>query len=176
MASLRERVTVAVVGGQCSYLTASSRTLLAKPFAGLHKRRWCSLCLSLSLSVCINLSISRRAGSDLGKQREQIGADVTDVYDYSFSENGLVGYKGGELIHTGSMRQVSEQPSRPKCSQANAPEPTQLHFAERGLAAATVRRQRQQLCGSSAWRSAALQQRHSPAEHTQSTTQRRCVA
>lgn len=42
-------------------------------------------------------------GSDLSKQREQVGADVTDVYDYSFSENGLVGYKKGVLFHTNSF-------------------------------------------------------------------------
>mmetsp|Transcript_18585 Transcript_18585/g.30310 ORF Transcript_18585/g.30310 Transcript_18585/m.30310 type:complete len:249 (-) Transcript_18585:934-1680(-) len=42
-------------------------------------------------------------GSDLEKQQEQVGEDVTDVYDYSFSQNGLVGYKDGKLIHTQSM-------------------------------------------------------------------------
>jgi len=42
-------------------------------------------------------------GSDLVKQREQVGKDVTDVYDYSFSENGLVGYKDGKLFHTQSF-------------------------------------------------------------------------
>jgi len=42
-------------------------------------------------------------GSDLGKQREQLGDDVTDVYKYSFSENGLVGFKDGKLFHEESM-------------------------------------------------------------------------
>lgn len=42
-------------------------------------------------------------GSDLVKQREQVGEDVTDVYDYSFSENGLRGYKQGKLFHTQSF-------------------------------------------------------------------------
>mmetsp|Transcript_16857 Transcript_16857/g.19124 ORF Transcript_16857/g.19124 Transcript_16857/m.19124 type:complete len:251 (+) Transcript_16857:263-1015(+) len=42
-------------------------------------------------------------GSDLVKQREQVGEDVTDQYDYSFSENGLCAYKDGKLIHTKSF-------------------------------------------------------------------------
>jgi phosphomannomutase len=37
-------------------------------------------------------------GSDLSKQQEQVGKDVTDIYDYSFSENGLVAYKDGKLV------------------------------------------------------------------------------
>ncbi|KAH9261123.1 hypothetical protein BASA81_000827 [Batrachochytrium salamandrivorans] len=43
-------------------------------------------------------------GSDLPKQREQVSENVTDEYDYSFSENGLVAYEEGKLIHTKSMR------------------------------------------------------------------------
>lgn len=37
-------------------------------------------------------------GSDLVKQQEQMGANVVHDVDYSFSENGLVAYKNGELI------------------------------------------------------------------------------
>jgi hypothetical protein len=37
-------------------------------------------------------------GSDLVKQQEQMGKDVVKEVDYSFSENGLVAYKNGELI------------------------------------------------------------------------------
>ena len=37
-------------------------------------------------------------GSDLPKQKEQMGEDIVDVADYSFSENGLVAYKNGVLI------------------------------------------------------------------------------
>mmetsp|Transcript_4944 Transcript_4944/g.7549 ORF Transcript_4944/g.7549 Transcript_4944/m.7549 type:complete len:251 (-) Transcript_4944:20-772(-) len=37
-------------------------------------------------------------GSDLVKQREQMGQNITNEVDYSFSENGLVAYKQGELI------------------------------------------------------------------------------
>jgi len=37
-------------------------------------------------------------GSDLPKQQEQMGANVINEVDYSFSENGLVAYKDGQLI------------------------------------------------------------------------------
>lgn len=37
-------------------------------------------------------------GSDLVKQREQMGKDITTEADYSFSENGLVAYKDGNLL------------------------------------------------------------------------------
>jgi phosphomannomutase len=37
-------------------------------------------------------------GSDLVKQEEQMGKNVTKEVDYSFSENGLVAYKDGKLI------------------------------------------------------------------------------
>ena len=37
-------------------------------------------------------------GSDLVKQQEQMGKNVTDVVDYSFSENGLVAFKDGKEI------------------------------------------------------------------------------
>jgi hypothetical protein len=39
-------------------------------------------------------------GSDLVKQKEQLGEDVIHNVDYSFSENGLVAYKNGQLIGT----------------------------------------------------------------------------
>lgn len=37
-------------------------------------------------------------GSDLCKQQEQMGENITSEVDYSFSENGLVAYKAGALI------------------------------------------------------------------------------
>ena len=37
-------------------------------------------------------------GSDLKKQREQLGPNVLGMFDYSFSENGLVAYKGEDCI------------------------------------------------------------------------------
>ncbi len=37
-------------------------------------------------------------GSDLLKQKEQMGDNIVSEVDYNFSENGLVAYKNGELI------------------------------------------------------------------------------
>lgn len=37
-------------------------------------------------------------GSDLVKQQEQMGPNITSEVDYSFSENGLVAYQNGALI------------------------------------------------------------------------------
>lgn len=37
-------------------------------------------------------------GSDLKKQKEQLGEGVLGMFDYCFSENGLVAFKDGELI------------------------------------------------------------------------------
>lgn len=37
-------------------------------------------------------------GSDLAKQREQLGPGVTTMFDYVFPENGLLAFKGGERI------------------------------------------------------------------------------
>lgn len=42
-------------------------------------------------------------GSDLKKQREQLGETVLDMFDYTFSENGLVAYKGRDLIAEASI-------------------------------------------------------------------------
>ncbi|EYU35072.1 hypothetical protein MIMGU_mgv1a011444mg [Erythranthe guttata] len=43
-------------------------------------------------------------GSDLVKISEQLGASVTNDYDYVFAENGLVAYKDGKLIGTQSLK------------------------------------------------------------------------
>lgn len=37
-------------------------------------------------------------GSDLAKQQEQMGATIEKEVDFSFSENGLVAFKAGELV------------------------------------------------------------------------------
>jgi phosphomannomutase len=37
-------------------------------------------------------------GSDFPKQKEQLGEDVTSQFDYAFSENGLMAFKGETLI------------------------------------------------------------------------------
>ena len=39
-------------------------------------------------------------GSDLKKQKEQMGENIVNEVNYSFSENGLVAYKSGKLIGT----------------------------------------------------------------------------
>lgn len=44
-------------------------------------------------------------GSDLPKQKDQLGDNVLDIVDYSFSENGLVAFHGKEKIGETSMRQ-----------------------------------------------------------------------
>ncbi|EPR78622.1 Phosphomannomutase [Spraguea lophii 42_110] len=45
-------------------------------------------------------------GSDLEKQKEQIGEDLLDIFDYSFPENGLSFYKGNQLI---SKRKIIDE-------------------------------------------------------------------
>ena len=42
-------------------------------------------------------------GSDFPKQQDQLGDNVLDIVDYSFSENGLVSYKGHEKIGESSI-------------------------------------------------------------------------
>lgn len=52
-----------------------------------------------------NLPVGIVGGSDLSKIREQLGSNVEKDYDYVFAENGLVAYKGGQLIATQSLKQ-----------------------------------------------------------------------
>eukprot|EP00871_Galdieria_phlegrea_P003369 jgi/Galph1/4032/GphlegSOOS_G2672.1 len=42
-------------------------------------------------------------GSDLAKQEEQLGSTILDDFDYVFSENGLVAYEKGKLIHVQNL-------------------------------------------------------------------------
>lgn len=42
-------------------------------------------------------------GSDLVKQKEQLGDDVLDLFDYTFPENGLMAFKDGKQIASTSM-------------------------------------------------------------------------
>ncbi|GAB4816304.1 hypothetical protein N2152v2_003350 [Parachlorella kessleri] len=49
------------------------------------------------------ISIGTVGGSDLVKQMEQLGSDVLQRFDYVFSENGLVAYKGGQLLAVQSI-------------------------------------------------------------------------
>ncbi|CEG49813.1 phosphomannomutase b1 [Plasmopara halstedii] len=45
-----------------------------------------------------NITTGVVGGSDLVKQKEQLGEDVINNFDYSFSENGLVAYHNGKLV------------------------------------------------------------------------------
>ncbi|KAF0684633.1 Aste57867_23437 [Aphanomyces stellatus] len=51
------------------------------------------------------ITIGVVGGSDLVKQKEQLGEDVIHQFDYSFSENGLVGYHNGECINKTSLKE-----------------------------------------------------------------------
>ncbi|TMW61104.1 hypothetical protein Poli38472_013567 [Pythium oligandrum] len=51
-----------------------------------------------------SISVGVVGGSDLVKQKEQLGETVTDDLDYSFSENGLVAYRDGVKIGETSLR------------------------------------------------------------------------
>ena len=42
-------------------------------------------------------------GSDLPKQMEQLGTDCINRYEFSFSQNGLVAYRGGKEIGVTSI-------------------------------------------------------------------------
>ena len=42
-------------------------------------------------------------GSDLAKQKEQLGGDVVSRYEFNFSQNGLVAYRKGELLEETSI-------------------------------------------------------------------------
>ncbi|CAH0476194.1 unnamed protein product [Peronospora belbahrii] len=48
------------------------------------------------LRDCITIGVV--GGSDLAKQKEQLGDNVINNFDYSFSENGLVAYHNGKLV------------------------------------------------------------------------------
>lgn len=49
-------------------------------------------------------------GSDLSKQREQLGEDVLHLFDYVFSENGLDAYKDGKpLARTSIVEHLGEE-------------------------------------------------------------------
>ena len=37
-------------------------------------------------------------GSDLPKQKEQLGDSIVDIFPYNFSQNGLVAYKDGKVL------------------------------------------------------------------------------
>jgi phosphomannomutase len=51
-----------------------------------------------------HVTIGIVGGSDLVKQKEQMGDDIVEKTDYNFSENGLVAYKDGILIGKQSIQ------------------------------------------------------------------------
>jgi len=50
-----------------------------------------------------SIDIGIVGGSDFKKQQEQLGDDVLSLFDYVFSENGLVSYCNNELFHSNSF-------------------------------------------------------------------------
>eukprot|EP00770_Monocercomonoides_exilis_P010681 MONOS_10630.1-p1 / transcript=MONOS_10630.1 / gene=MONOS_10630 / organism=Monocercomonoides_exilis_PA203 / gene_product=phosphomannomutase D2 / transcript_product=phosphomannomutase D2 / location=Mono_scaffold00491:15236-16144(+) / protein_length=224 / sequence_SO=supercontig / SO=protein_coding / is_pseudo=false len=56
------------------------------------------------LKLKTKVSIGFVGGSDLPKQIEQLGEDLVKQADFSFSENGLVAYKGENLIHKNDLK------------------------------------------------------------------------
>lgn len=43
-------------------------------------------------------------GSDFSKANEQVGENILQIFDYGFFENGLMAYKGNELLHLQSLK------------------------------------------------------------------------
>jgi len=48
--------------------------------------------------VSKNYPIAAVGGSDINKLKEQL-ADSINIFDYLFTENGLVGFKNGQKFH-----------------------------------------------------------------------------
>lgn len=55
------------------------------------------------LKTIPNIHIGFVGGSDLGKQIEQLGEENFHLFNWRFSENGLLGYKGSRCIHQRSF-------------------------------------------------------------------------
>jgi phosphomannomutase len=55
------------------------------------------------LKLCPDLHIGFVGGSDLIKQKEQLGEENLDLFYWRFSENGLLGYKDNICIHKRSF-------------------------------------------------------------------------
>lgn len=49
------------------------------------------------------VNIAFVGGSDLSKQKEQLGDDLLDIFDYGFPENGVQFYRNGQLEKSGSI-------------------------------------------------------------------------
>jgi len=60
--------------------------------------------LELLLDLRKRTVVAVVGGSDFAKQQEQLGLNVLDLVDYSFSENGLIAYHDKKLIHSMSIK------------------------------------------------------------------------
>jgi phosphomannomutase len=56
------------------------------------------------VSLREKVTIGFVGGSDLPKQKEQLGEDVQDMFDYCFAENGLVAFKGKDKLSEHSFK------------------------------------------------------------------------
>ena len=56
-----------------------------------------------NLKTIDNLDIGIVGGSDLAKQEEQLGKENLSLFNWVFSENGLVAFKEGEQFHSQNM-------------------------------------------------------------------------
>ncbi|KAK8792018.1 hypothetical protein WA158_005395 [Blastocystis sp. Blastoise] len=66
------------------------------PFRSVAPQSIKDMLAKLKTKICIGTV----GGSDLVKQQEQLGANVMNEVDYCFSQNGLVAFKDGRLIHS----------------------------------------------------------------------------
>ncbi|KAG2810079.1 hypothetical protein PC112_g16217 [Phytophthora cactorum] len=57
-----------------------------------------------------SITIGVVGGSDLVKQKEQLGEDVINNFDYSFSENGLVAFHAGKLVGETNLKSQYTNP------------------------------------------------------------------
>ncbi len=58
----------------------------------------------VKLKNTVNVDLGIVGGSDLAKQKEQLGEDNLKLFDYVFSENGLVAFHNGELFNKTSIK------------------------------------------------------------------------
>lgn len=56
------------------------------------------------LNNCANIDIGIVGGSNLQKQTEQLGEEILGLFDWTFSENGLMAFRNGELINRTSIK------------------------------------------------------------------------
>lgn len=78
------------------------------------------------------IKIGMVGGSDLVKQKEQLGEDVLDMFDYVFPENGLIAFKDGakiaETVRAGWRDPRLSCQCRGVTAQRLTPPPTHPHF------------------------------------------------